>query len=241
MVWGCAEIAHVLRTVVCSFYYLACFFLSKICLTCRISRGSGLKEVVAGKAVEDGVGSHHVTFLRYYISQAAWESGILHISSWHLASIMMRKVFHICSSLSQSRDIAQFAAIKKQSSKEPECHRAGRKKWQWLKKRKLWNLPYEIIQTPSKHVSRRLSKREMKIAGANRWNPDLRRSPLMLARRLWSWCNWFPSLIFLSRLIAFRDKLWHLKGKGGRELGLLHESSLIINFSNTWCDLTCNC
>ena len=51
-------------------------------------------------------------------------------------------------------------------------------------KRKLWNLPYKIIQAHSKHVGRRLSKRETKIAGANGWNPDLRRSPLMLARRL---------------------------------------------------------
>lgn len=43
MVWGCAEIAHVLRTVVCSFYYFGMFSF-KICLTCRISRGSGLKK-----------------------------------------------------------------------------------------------------------------------------------------------------------------------------------------------------
>lgn len=47
------------------------FFFPQIRLICRISRGSGLKEVVAGKAVEDGVGLHCVTFLRYYISQAA--------------------------------------------------------------------------------------------------------------------------------------------------------------------------
>lgn len=84
----------------CLFILLLGMFFFKICLTCRISRGSALKEVVAGKAVEDGVGLYHVTFLRYYISQAAWESGVLDTSIWHLASIMMGKVFHICSSLS---------------------------------------------------------------------------------------------------------------------------------------------
>lgn len=49
---------------------------------------------------------------------------------------------------------------------------------------KLWNLPYKIIQTPQKHMRNRLSKgRETKIAGANRWNPDLRRSSLMFAEQ----------------------------------------------------------
>lgn len=49
---------------------------------------------------------------------------------------------------------------------------------------KLWNLPYKIIQTPQEHMRHRLSKeRETKIAVANRWNPDIRRSSLMFAKQ----------------------------------------------------------
>lgn len=58
---------------------------------------------------------------------------------------------------------------------------------------------------------------------------------------LWSSFNWFISLIFLQLLIAFSNKALTSETEEEERNCLLHASSLIINFSNAWCDLTWYC
>ena len=193
-----------------SFHSSAWFF--KICLTCRISGGSGLKGRVALKT-KDKMGSYQATFLCYFISHAAWESNVPH-TAIYWASCFGHDGKHF-PHLFQSLWVPWNCPSVRLWESSPQRN-SGVVAWEEetaaAERRKLWLLPYKIIQPPhmwsQKHVSCSLSEEgETKIVGQTD-GIQTRRGALW--RLPGSFCyeasliDFF--LLSLQLLIAFSDK-----------------------------------
>lgn len=182
----------------------------------------------------DRTGLYRVAFLHYFLSRAAWESNIPHTAIWRRASVMMWNISHICSHSilvpGNWPRLRLFGSSLRRNSRvmvwEDEMAMAER--------RKLGDLPYEIIQALRLWNHSLSKEEETKIAG---------QTDGIQTSRGTLWClpgsfRYEASLIDFSLLS--RNCSWLLVIRPCH-LCLFHESPLIINFSNAWCNLLWYC